>query len=543
MLLSDSLLHFFLPELKKARPAELENYLTSIQLEIVETWEPKVKNPHPLKVLSASLADEQKYRYELCSLKTGNIFYSYSDLAELDINKVVFVSNQSIPNNSVIEDKNFLAFSDIFEDRSLKSRAPKVVPIVIDSTDSLFEELLRVNFFFPTRFYRLKQIYKYCDFSTTWVVAQELSLPANIFPKKFDDHKLEEIFPNNSTGNLLISIFLKSLQLKVENNYQERAQLLVTNLFGEYLNFVFSPFETKPQKAKITSQVKLKKLLPIFSELKDNWEEQVVPRLSKVHFVFRATGFGKKKEEWEIQWPPWYFKKSLPPISELLVKLIPLDQFPILLGSSSSNLGEFNPYEQATQSRQIINFLVQIRSYLREKGFVECHSVKFIEKEKNFKLPSVVLTSNAEVSLRDHLHCSLAKVLIENLNQSNELYPAFELSFCPWSSIWKLGLAVVTNFALNKDEKLSPYNFSSLKKLVCEMMRHLFNKVVEFKELPPEERYISSWKATKIYRLTFNSNNQEEELGELLVFREEQLELRKKELISVNLSISVSNNK
>ncbi len=153
------------------------------------------------------------------------------------------------------------------------------------------------------------------------------------------------------------------------------------------------------------------------------------------------------------------------------------------------------------------------------------------------------MTSNAEVSLRDHLHHSLAKILIENLNQSNELYPIFELSYCPWNSIWKLGLAIVTNFALNKEERPPLYNLSSFKKLVSELISQLFNREVEFKELPPEERYIPSWKATKVYRLAYSLNNQETELGELLVFREEQLELRKKELISINLSVLAINDR
>ncbi|AFN65095.1 phenylalanyl-tRNA synthetase subunit beta [Mycoplasma wenyonii str. Massachusetts] len=534
MLLSDSLLHFFLPDLKKANLEELEAYLTSIQLEIVESWESPIKSPHPIKVLSASLADEQKYRYELCSLRTGNIFYTYSNLSELDINKVVFISKQSIPDGSVIEDREFLAFSDIFREKG--SRSPKVTPISIDSTDPHFKEWLEFNFFFPTKFYRLKQIYKYCDFSTSWAVSQELSLPANIVPKKFENQTIEELFPESSSSNLLVSIFLQVLQLKTAPSYKEKLTLLLPYLFGEYQNYIFTPAGSKP-RSKLTTQIKLRKLLPIFSELKEDWEEKVVKRLSQSHFTLKLSSFSvKKKDEWEVFWPPWYSTNTLPPISELLVKLIPLDQSPKKLGSSSSDnsLRECNSVELASETRQLTKLLTQLRTYLREKGFVECNSVKFTERESNFKSPSIVLTSNKEVSLRDNLHLSLTKVLLENLNQSNELYPIFELSYCPWTSVWKLGLAVITNF-VKKEE--NSYNLFSLKKLVSELVSQLLGKEITFKEIPLEERYMPSWKASKIYSLVHIFETQEINVGEFLVFRDEQLELRKKELLSLNLNI------
>ncbi|AHC40160.1 hypothetical protein OVS_00875 [Mycoplasma ovis str. Michigan] len=542
MLLSDSLLHFFLPDLTTKSLGNLESYLTSIQLEIVEYWDPIVKTPHPLKILSVSLADSQRYRYELLSLKTGNTFFAYSNLPQLDIDKVVFVSKKTIPNKSVIKDSEFLSFSDIFKDQSLdaKSPKPKAIPLIIDSRDFVFEELLKFNFFFPTRIYRLKQIYKYFDFSTIWVVAQELSLPANLAPKKFENVQPEDLFPSNSTGNLLMSIFLRCLNETSVNSYKEKLNFLVTHLFGDYVNLIFPQLENKFHSPKLTSQIKLKKLLPIFSELRENWEEKVVQRLSKTHFSLRSTGFGvKKKDEWEVCWPPWYLKNNLPTISELLIKLIPSDQSSKLLDLSNPTftLSEFNPIELATETRQSIRLLTQIRLYLRNQGFVECNSVKFNKKDKNFKSPSIVLTSNTKASLRDNLHISLTQVLIENFNQSNNLYPIFELSYCPWLNIWKLGLAIVNNFSKTKEEKFNFYNLSLLKKLVIDLSNQVFNRKIEFEEIPLEHRYLPNWKASRIYKLVSTENSKELDLGDLLVFREEQLEIRKKELISINLNI------
>ncbi|AFO51630.1 phenylalanyl-tRNA synthetase subunit beta [Candidatus Mycoplasma haematolamae str. Purdue] len=318
--------------------------------------------------------------------------------------------------------------------------------------------------------YELKQIGNFCDLSDPSVLAWELGLVFNVIPL-----------------------------LELPKRGTERA----------------------------TSKLQLGCLLPIFRNLRDNWERSIVSRLSQFGYLFEQV-----EDEVVVSWPPYFKKDHSLSFNEILNRLIEGDQSTYLIDESKELL---STTDKKDIEQKTISLFKDLRAYLREKGFVEVNTPKTVRVDKNLGPTAFLFEYSTDLTLRDQLHYSLVEgVLLESLNSSRKTYPVFELSFCPWSSKWLLGLASIVPLKDSEDDGALFYNLEGLKEISKELCRTLFDKDPEIRELGEKTRYYPNVLGANSHQLLVDDR----EVGSIFIFRRENLEVRKKEIVSLQLSLS-----
>ncbi|AGX89281.1 hypothetical protein [Mycoplasma parvum] len=402
--------------------------------------------------------------------------------------------------------------------------------------------------------YRVKPVCSIFDYPSFWVLSQELALVLDIKKKPSSQEIKSFLFDEE-----MISYLLRLNNRKVSSNHSENVWQFLQLVFGDpkkdetifklgiwsffkdkeiewgkcpFQNEVIEFLKISDEKElflgeKARSQVILSELLPIFKELKEDWENEVVDRLIPFNFSFEKLNFSA--EQWEIHWPYWYKQENLPSFNEILFRL--------LYFSSAIRTIEEKNYEKLSEGQVELKspflFFLKLKNNLLKKGFLECNTTKFDISEIN-KLADVVLEHNPQVTLRDDITNSLLKqVLLRNLNQGSKIYPIFELAYCPWKETWELAL-LSTVLLLEGDKRYITERkiFFYSEKQLYEIVKELFNNEVEIKKL---EKFIRIEHSGATEFAHINKNN--EKIGVIRVHRLEAFEIRHMEVISICINL------
>ncbi|WP_146222348.1 hypothetical protein [Candidatus Mycoplasma haematominutum] len=368
--------------------------------------------------------------------------------------------------------------------------------------------------------FRFKPI---CDFrciSGWWILVKELRLSCDRKVCTNLNKKQLNFFPSNSPDfeRLVKDLFGNELDTPL-------SQFLIRDFGSEYpqVKSYLEKFLVSSHNFKLTrprSICKLTELLPIFESLKNNWENKVIAPLQQNNWEFIQSG----DNIWTIVWPPWYFQDTLPPFSEILGRLLPLDQGP-------KPIRENKKFESQNINQ---NFgWSAMRNYLIERGFIECNTSKFVETARNLNSSKYCLSYNKKLTLRDNLHYSLVfEVLLKNLNSNKKLFPIFEFSYCPWNNCWILGLSSPIELKGKRESGNFWYSVAELKELLVDFFKKLFHQNLEFAS-PDRGVAFPLLCGALIYRLVVN----EKEAGQMMIHRLEQFEIRRQEVVSVNVKI------
>ncbi|ADX97628.1 hypothetical protein [Mycoplasma suis] len=408
--------------------------------------------------------------------------------------------------------------------------------------------------------YWLKPVCGLFDYPSLWVVSRELSLLLDIsHSKRVSEKEMKEFLSNRE----LISFLLKTCEKKVSENHSENVWTFLKLIFGDpeknesifklgirsfFKNRNIEWLECDSSKKEIIESIKMSEeeisqnraasivslpsLLPIFSDLRKNWENLVIQKLIPHYFSFKSLDFSEKN--FEVQWPIWYRQDNLPSFNEILFRLTDFQ----LVSKEIGNSNYKKLSDGKSSSDKPLTLISGIRKCLLSKGFVECNTTKFSPCQELNNEVDLVLEYNPTSTLRDDIVNSVVKqVLLKNLNLGNNLYPIFELAYCPWKSSWQLALLSTVLLEGGDEKYITQKNifFYDLEELY-EILKELFKGKLNVKPLKELKKIENSSGATEFAHIV---NSKDEQIGTVRVHRLESFEIRHMEIISICIDLKI----